>query len=381
MERISRKTALSPDLRVQNLVATAHGALIDLAWEPPDFDTSTRQLIGYELFRDDTSTRPPSRLTWKTMPGATHEALGLEVLPHSEYGVQPIWRMFAAEPPAAIEFGPARLANGIGGPGNAAVMPDERIRPLAWLQRDGLITSSELELAIEELLGTRAQPAPEPEIATAAARTSASAKKPTRVLAAGVGAVLLLLVVAVAGPSVGHLLFTQQSAVRVSSAASPEPSPSPSPSPTGRPLNIRPVLIKASDLRSGYVAGPYDSSFLCSACDSALSSVSVVLENRQFHRTVITAAAVAPSAGDGTSLMQALMTSLSSGQWSKGKGLGNESYLLTSSISGQSHFYVVWRSGVVVNEIVLAGPKGSITLQNAIDLAKLQQARTAALHA
>jgi hypothetical protein len=378
--RIFRKTALSPDLRVQNLVATPHGALIDLAWEPPDFDTSTRQLIGYELFRDDTSTRPPSRLTWKTMPGAIHEARGLEVLPHSEYGVQPIWRMFAADPPAAIEFGPARLANGIGGPGNAVVMPDERIRPLAWLQRDGLITSSELELAIEELLGTRAQPAPEPEIATAAARTSASAKKPTRVLAAGLGVVLLLLAVAVAGPSLGRLLFAQQSAVRISPATSPSPV-QPSPSPTGRPLNIRPVLIKASDLRSGYVAGPYDSSFLCSACDSALSSVSVVLQNRQFHRTVISAAAVAPSAGDSSSLMQALMTSLSSGQWSKGKGLGDESQLLTSSTSGTTSFYVVWRSGVVVDEIVLSGPKGGITLQNAIDLAKLQQVRTAAIHA
>jgi hypothetical protein len=314
------------------------------------------------------------------MPAAIHEARGLEVLPHSEYGVQPIWRIFAAEPPAAIEFGPPRLANGSGGPGNAVVMPDERIRPLAWLQRDGLITSQELELAIEELLGTRAQPEPEPEIATAGAGTSASAKKPTRVLAVGVGAVLLLLVVAVAGPSVGHLLFTQQSAVRVSSSPSPMP-PSPSPSPSGRALNIRSILIKPTDLRSGYVAGPYDSSLLCSACDSAVSSVSLVLQNRQSHRTIITAAAVAPSAGDSSSLMQTLMTSLNSGHWSKGKGLGDESYLLTSSINGKSYYYVVWRSGVVVNEIVLAGPKGSITLQNAIDLAKLQQLRTAAIHA
>lgn len=353
--------------------------MIDLAWQPPDFDASTRELIGYELFRDDTSTRPASRLTWKTVPGAIHEARGLEVLPHSEYGVQPIWRIFAAEPPAAIEFGPPRLASRIDGPGNAVVMPDERIRPLAWLQRDGLITSQELELAIEELLGTRAQPAPEPEIATAAAGTSAS-KKPTRVLAGGVGAVLLLLLVAVAGPSVGRLLFTQQSAVRVSSSPSPI-APSPSPSPSGRPLNIRSILIKPTDLRPGYVAGPYDSSLLCSACVPALSSLTLVLQNRQLHRTVITAASATPSAADSSSVMQALMTFRSGGSWSKGKGLGDESYLVTSSINGKSYFYVVWRSGVVVDEIVLAGPKGTITLQNAIDLAKLQQLRTAAVHA
>ena len=313
------------------------------------------------------------------MPVAIREARGLEVLPHSEYGVQPIWRVFTEQPPAAIEFGPVRLANGSGNPGNASVMPDERIRPLAWLQRDGLITSEELERAIEELLGTRAQPATEPEIATARASATASAK-PTRLLAAGLGAVLLLLAVAVAGPAMGRLLFPQQAAIRISPAASPSPA-LPSPSPTGRPVNIRPVLIRSTDLRSGYVAGPYDSSFLCSACDSAVSSVSLVLENRQLHRTVITAAAVVPSAADSGPLMQALMTSLNTGQWSKGKGLGDESYL--SDLIRQRHELLLCgvAIGVVVNEIVLTGPKAGITLQNAIDLAKLQQARTAAIHA
>ena len=312
------------------------------------------------------------------MPRALLEVRGLEVLPHSEYGVQPIWRIFTDEPPAAIEFGPPRVAQANGAAHQVAVLPDERIRPLAWLQRDGLITSQELELAIDELLGTRSQPVPEPEIAAARASATAS-RKPTRVLAAGVGAVLLLLVVAVAGPSVVHLLFTQHSAARVLSAASPQPSPSPSPS--GRPLNIGSILIKPSDLRSGYVAGRYDSSFLCSACDHVLSSVTLVFQNRQFHRTVITAAAAAPSAADSRPVMQALMTSLSSGQWSKGKGLGDESYVLTSSTGGASHFYVVWRSGRVVNEIVLSGPKAGITMQNAMDLARLQQVRTAAIHA
>jgi hypothetical protein len=366
-----------PDLRVQELVATAHGALTDLTWRPPDFDASTRELVGYELFRDDTSTRPPSRLTWKTMPGSIHEARGLEVLPHSEYGVQPIWRILSATPPAVIEFGPARFASGTGGAGNPVVMPDERIRPLAWLKRDGLITSEELEVAIEELLGTKA-PEPEPEMATARAGAAVSAK-PARVLAAGLGAVVLLLVVAVAGPSVARLLFGQQSAVRVTSSPSPVVT-SPSPSPSGRVLNIRSILIKPTDLRAGYVAGPYDSSFLCSACDHAVSSVALVLQNRQVHHTITTAAAVAPSAAGSSPIMQALMTSLNSGHWSKGKGLGDESYLLTSSTKSTNTFYVVWRSGVVVNEIVLTGPKGGITAQNAMDLAKLQQVRTAALH-
>lgn len=368
------QTTPSPDVRVQDFVATARGALIDLAWQAPNFDETTRELIGYELFRDDMSTRPPSRLTWRTMPAVILEARGLEVLPHSEYGVQPIWRLAATEPPASIEFGPPRLSNEAGSSRQVAVMPDERIRALAWLQRDGLITSQELELAIEELLGTRAQPAPEPEVATVGARSSA---KPTKVLAGGVGAVLLLLVVVMAGPSASHLLFTQQAA-----RSSPSPlAPSPSPSPSGRPVNLRPILIKPTDLKAGYVAGPYDYSPLCSACSPGLSSLTLVLQNRQLRHTVLTAASVASSAADSTTMMQALMNFRSSGHWSRGNRLGDESYVSTTSSGALSSFFVVWRSGVVVDEIVLSGRKGSITMQNALDLARLQQLRTTTIHA
>ena len=85
------------------------GALVDLAWKAPNFDPRTRQLIGFELFRDDMSTRPPSRRTWKTMPGDVLEVRGLEILTRSEYGVRPIWRLVGVGPAAVIEYGPPRL--------------------------------------------------------------------------------------------------------------------------------------------------------------------------------------------------------------------------------------------------------------------------------
>jgi hypothetical protein len=101
--------APASDLRVQELVATARGAGIDLEWKAPIFDPRTRQLIGFELFRDDMSTRPPSRRTWKTMPSDVLGVSGLEILTRSEYGVQPIWRLLGGGPTAVIEYGPPRL--------------------------------------------------------------------------------------------------------------------------------------------------------------------------------------------------------------------------------------------------------------------------------
>ncbi len=120
------------------------GARTDLAWKAPDFDAATRQLVGFELFRDDMSTLPPSRLTSALVPGQVLEARDLEVLPQSQYGVQPIWRVAQAGPPAAIEFGPPRLIRDLAGPA-IFVPPEERIHSLAFLQRQGAITSEELE--------------------------------------------------------------------------------------------------------------------------------------------------------------------------------------------------------------------------------------------
>jgi hypothetical protein len=72
------------------------------------------------------------------------------------------------------------------------------------------------------------------------------------------------------------------------------------------------------------------------------------------------------------------MSSRSAAPWVKGSSLGNESYLASYSVGGLSYFVVVWRAGVITEEIVLITPRGTRTIQNAIDLAKLQQARTVA---
>ena len=48
---------------------------------------------------------------------------------------------------------------------------------------------------------------------------------------------------------------------------------------------------------------------------------------------------------------------------------------------GQTYYVVVWRMGVMTNEIVLIVPAGSLSVQSANDLAQVQQAREArALH-
>jgi len=75
------------------------------------------------------------------------------------------------------------------------------------------------------------------------------------------------------------------------------------------------------------------------------------------------------------------MASWSTGGWASAKGLGDESHTYSSTQSGRTYFYVVWRSGVITNEVVLVALKGTRTLQDALALANLQQSRTVAAHA
>src|SRR6267378_638113 len=98
------------------------------------------------------STQPPSRLTSALTPDQLLEARDLEVLPQSQYGVQPIWRVAPVGSVSPIEFGPPRLIRDLAGPG-IFVPPEERIHSLAYLQRQGAITSEELEQAVERFLG------------------------------------------------------------------------------------------------------------------------------------------------------------------------------------------------------------------------------------
>lgn len=384
-----QKTAQTFDYRVQGLVATVRGALVDLAWNAPEFDAATRQLVGFELFRDDMSTHPPSRLTSALVPGQVLEARDLEVLPQSQYGVQPIWRMAGAAPIAAIEFGPPRLIKDLAGP-EIFVPPEERIHSLAYLQRQGAITSVELDQAVERLLG-RAQPVaarqPTPRAAVVAGTAVAGAASgKTRVALAYIAVAVVLVVALVAAEQlIGRLVFNQPSAANhaastPSAQRSPSSVPSASPSPPPVVVDLRPILIKTTDLRAGYVLTQTGSKPLCPKCAPQLSSLAVQLQNKTLKRTILSAASIAPSPGDGGSVVMALKTYRSaSGGWSAVGGLGDEGYGKTMVYSnlGQTYYVVVWRTGVMTNEMLLIVPKGTLSLQSAIDLARIQQARAA----
>jgi hypothetical protein len=188
----------------------------------------------------------------------------------------------------------------------------------------------------------------------------------------------------VGAPLVGAMLFTHPTAVRITPAASPSPTqatPSPSPVPTARQLNLRAILIKPTDLRTGYVSGPFDSNPLCPLCVPASYSLFVTLRNSKLNRSITTASSVAPSVADSKAVVQELMKTWSLTQWKVGKGLGDESHTYTATQNGLAKFHVVWRSGVITNEIVLVAPKGSRTIQDALALAQLQQTRTVAADA
>jgi hypothetical protein len=383
-----KKTAQNFDLRVQGLGATVRGSVVDLVWTAPAFDGATRQLVGFELFRDDMSTHPPSRLTSTLVPGQVLEARDLEVLPQSQYGVQPIWRTAGAGPTAAIEFGPPRLIKDLAGP-EIFVPPEERIHSLAYLQRQGAITSAELDQAVERFLG-RAQPAsarqPTPRAMVAgpgAVRARSSRRQ--RVVLAYVGvAVVLVLALVAAEQLISRLVFNQPSAANhATSTPSAQPSPSAppaSPSPPTVVVDLRPVLIKSTDLRAGYVLTQTGSKPLCPKCVPQVSSLAVQLQNKTLKRTILSAASIAPSPSDGASVVAALKTFRGgSGVWSAVARLGDEGYgkTIVNSKLGQTYYVVVWRTGVMANEILLIVPKGTLSLQNAIDLAKIQQARAA----
>lgn len=370
-------------------MAAPRGSLVDLAWKAPDFDGTTRQLVGFELFRDDMSTHPPSRLTSALVPGQVLEARDLEVLPQTQYGVQPIWRTAGAGPIAAIEFGPPRLIRDLAGP-EIFVPPEERIHALAYLQRQGAITSEELDQAVEKFLG-RAQPAPARQptpraVAAGAGVAGGGPPRRTRVaLAYAAVAVVLVVALVAAEQLISHFLLSQPSAANHATAtpsAQPSPSsvPPASPSPSNVAVDLHPVLIKTTDLRAGYVEVQTNSNLLCPKCVPQVSSLTVQLQNKSLKRTIVSAASIAPSSSDGRSVIAALKTFRNaSGGWSGVAGLGDAGYGKTIVYSnlGQTYYVVVWRTGVMTNEILLIVPKGTLSLQSAIDLAKIQQPRAA----
>ena len=364
------------------------GGLIDLAWTAPDFDPATRQLVGFELFRDDMSTEPPSRLTSSLVPGRVLEARDLEVRPQSQYGVQPIWRLAGAGAVAAIEFGPPRLIKDIAGPG-IFVPPEERIHSLAFLQRQGAITSEELEQAVERFLG-RAQPAverqPTPRALALGAGVAGAGSSTSRPVALTYIAIAVVLVLALVGAQqfISRVLLNHSPAANLAAStpsAQPPPTaqPSASPTPPAVVVDLHPVLIKPADLRAGYVVAQTGSKPLCPNCLPQVSSLAVQLQNKTLKRTILSAASIAPSPADSGTVAGALMAYRSSGVWSEVAGLGDAGFGNTTVYSklGQTYYFVVWHTGVMTNEIVLIVPKGTLSLQSAIDLAKIQQARAA----
>ena len=337
------------------------------------------------------STQPPSRLTSSLVPGHVLEARDLEVLPHSQYGVQPIWRTAGAGSIAAIDFGPPRLIKDLAGPG-IFVPPEERIHSLAYLQRQGAITSVELDQAVERFLGRASpaplgQPMPRAVVAGAGAGVAGASSATRRRVALTYIAIVVVLVVALVGAQQWisrNLLNPPPSAHLVASTPSAQPSPSAvpsaSPSPSAVVVDLHPVLIKTSDLRAGYVAGPLSSQPICSACAPAVSSLSVVFRDDKLNRTILSAATIAPSASDSKSVAAALIASVSDPRtWASVAGLGDaaSSTSIQTQKQTQISYYVVWRTGAMTDEVLLVGPRGTLTLQNAISLAKIQQARAA----
>jgi hypothetical protein len=364
------------------------GALVDLAWKAPDFDGAMRQLVGFELFRDDVSTHPPSRLTSALVPGQVLEARDLEVLPQNQYGVQPIWRTAGAGPIAAIEFGPPRLIKDLAGP-EIFVPPEERIHSLAYLQRQGAITSEELDQAVERFLGrtqpaAARQPTPKAVVAGAGVAGNSSSRRTRLTLAYIAVAVVLVLALVAAEQLISRLVFNQPSAAghaTLTPSAQPSPSsvPSASPSPPTVVVDLGPVLIKTTDLRAGYVRAQPGSKPLCPKCLPQVSSLAVQLQNKTLKRTILSAASIAPTRSDAGAVVAALKAYRSRGFWGAVAGLGDEGYGKTIVYSnlGQTYYVVVWRTGVMTNEILLIVPKGTLSLQSAIDLAKIQQPRAA----
>jgi hypothetical protein len=191
----------------------------------------------------------------------------------------------------------------------------------------------------------------------------------------------MVLALVAAQQLIGRVLVTKTSPISVAaSTPSAQPSPLASPSPTGKPVDLRPVLLKTTDLRAGYVAGPFSSQPMCSACTPAVSSLSVVFRDKKLNRTILTAASVAPASSDNKALAAALIAFVGNTQsWASVARLGDAAFStsITTQNTTQVAFYVVWRTGVITNEIMLDGPRGALTLQNAIDLAKVQQGRAA----
>jgi hypothetical protein len=269
-------------------------------------------------------------------------------------------------------------------PSGVVVPPEERIHSLAWLQRQGLITTEEMELAIEQLLG-REKPAPAiaepPPISKAPTSRPASGNSRRVVFAYAATAAVLIVALAMGGLLVGRALFARQPSPQIvasSTRGQPSPSASPSITPAVVSVNLQSILVKLADLRSGYVAGAYDSASLCGACVPVSSSLSITFVDRQLRRTIISGASVSGSVADSQSVVQSLLSFRLGGQFAKSSGLGDESYVFKYDNHGFTYFVVVWRAGAITEELVLFAPVKTRTLQNAIDLAKVQQQRTAA---
>src|SRR5258708_39010113 len=107
---------------------------------------------------------------------------------------------------------------------------------------------------------------------------------------------------------VGRLVLNQPSGAASTPSAQRSPSSTSSSSHTPPPVvvDLRPVLIKPTDLRAGYVVQQTGSKPLCPKCVPQVSSLAVQLQNNAVKRTILSAASIAPSPGDTKTVAAAL---------------------------------------------------------------------------
>lgn len=180
---------------------------------------------------------------------------------------------------------------------------------------------------------------------------------------------------AASGPQLAVQSFTP---VPTPQPPTPPPTPAPTPAPTPRPIDPRTTVIGLGDLRLGYASIGGARGIDCPAC-TYVSNLQVSYHHSGLQRDVISGVLVARSSSDAHANFAAMITKFHSNDASSA-GLGDESYSYSNlfSYAGIRFFVVIWRSGVVTNFLELAAPDGTLSLQDGIALAQVQQQHVAA---
>jgi len=218
----------------------------------------------------------------------------------------------------------------------------------------------------------------------------AGRRQSATVLVASVGLanVAALTAIGIAGITTGFIPLGDVNAARASSrvpsvastmstatvAATTETTTTPSPSPVRIPVPIDPqaIVIRLSDLRTGYRPSLQTQHPTCSSCRVA-SSLRVEFWNSDSQRLIISEVNVAATVDDAIANLRAILSGYPPGVTVQ--GLGDQSYGGTGPLPMSEGFFVIWRSGMLTQWLTISAPPGTLSLQNAIDLARVQEAR------